>query len=156
MLARDVMIKEVLSVTPGQLVDEALAIMRKHHFRMLPVVDSDNRLCGELTTSNILSRLVPQYIASGDLGDMSFVPDIGVLAAHYPKLAGRKVADVMDAEPLTVQEDEALLAVAATLVMDVSQHVYALVTDAAGHLTGIISPGDILDHFCRIQAGKEQ
>ncbi len=147
MLARDVMVTNALSVSPDQDMGTALKIMRKHQFRMLPVVDADNRLLGALTTNNILRHLLPDYILSGNLGDVAYAPDIGVLAAHYPDVVCKPVGEVMDRKPLVVQGDEALLAVASTLASDKRQHVYALVIDHDERLLGIISPGDIVDHF---------
>jgi len=147
MLARDVMVTKTLSVLPDQDMGTALDLMRRHHYRMLPVVDADNCLCGAITTSNILRHLLPDYILSGELGEVAYAPDIAVLTEHYPKLIRQQVSCVMDTEPLTVQDDESLLAVASTLAADTRQHVYALVLDAGKRLVGIISPGDILDHF---------
>jgi len=147
MLARDVMKTRVLSATPEQNLEEALTLMRKHKLRMLPVVDTDGHLCGAITTINILCRLLPDYILSGSLGDVAYAPDIAVLPEHYARIIARQVADVMDRHPLIVQEDESLLAVAASLAADEQQHLYALVVGADHELLGVISPGDILDHF---------
>lgn len=147
MLARNVMVTHILSVSPDQDMGTALEIMRKHKFRMLPVVDDGNRLCGAITTSNILRHLLPDYILSGDLGDVAYAPDIAVLSMHYPRIVGQRVADIMDTKPLTVQDDEALLAVASTLASDTQQHLYALVVNGDHCLAGVISPGDIIDHF---------
>ncbi len=147
MLARDVMKTRVLSTAPERRLEQALAVMREHRYRMLPVVDADDRLCGALTTFHILRHLLPDYILSGGLGDVAYAPDIAVLPGHYAHIIGRQVAEVMDREPLTVQEDESLLAVASSLAADTGQHLYALVVDTDRRLLGIISPGDILDHF---------
>ena len=156
MLARDVMMTNILSVSPDQDVCEALDMMRKHHFRMLPVVDADERLVGALTTNSILYHLLPDYILSGNLGDVAYAPDIGVLAAHYPDIVCKHVSKVMDKKPLVVQEDEALLGVASTLVTDKRHHVYTLVIDKGRHLLGIISPGDIIDHFRKLHLENEK
>jgi len=150
MLARDVMETKVVSVLPDQEMGSALEIMRKHKYRMLPVVDAAKHLCGVITTGNVLRHLLPDYILSGELGEVAYAPDLAILTAHYPKIVRQRVADVMDAEPLTVQEDEALLAVASALAADTQQHIYALVVDAGKHLAGIISPGDIIGHFHRL------
>jgi len=147
MLARDVMVTKTLSVLPDQDMGAALDIMRRHHYRMLPVVDAGNCLCGVITTSNILRHLLPDYILTGELGEVAYAPDIAVLPMHYSRLTSQPVSCVMDTEPLTVRDDESLLAVASTLATDTRQHVYALVVDAGKRLTGIISPGDILDYF---------
>ena len=147
MLARDVMKTNILSVSPDQHVCEALDIMRKRQFRMLPIVDGDGRLLGALKTNKILRHLLPDYLLSGKMGDVAFVPDLGVLAAHYPDVVCKSVKKVMDKNPLTVHPDESLLAVASTLVSDKRQNVYALVIDDERHLLGVISSGDIIDHF---------
>jgi len=150
MLARDVMKTRVLTAAPEQNLEDALAVMRSHKLRMLPVVNADKQLCGAISTINILRRLLPDYILSGALGDVAYAPDIAVLPEHYARIIGQQVADVMDRHPLVVQEDESLLAVSASLAADEQQHLYALVVDEDNHFCGIISPGDILDHFRRL------
>jgi len=152
MLVRNMMITTVWTASPEQKMGEAIDLMRRHRVRALPVVDSENRICGILTTINILRHILPEYIESGDLSDVAFAPDIHVLSKRYPRMIIRKVEELMDTEPLTVSDDESLLAVATTLVSDAGRHVYALVKDDEGHLLGIVSAGDILDHFQRLQA----
>jgi len=152
MLIRNMMISTVWTVSLDGKMGKALDLMRERHLRVLPVVDGENRICGILTAINILRHILPEYIESGDLADVAFAPDIHSLARRYPQMIALTVEEVMDTEPLIVPEDESLLAVATTLVTDAGRHVCALVTDSERHLRGIVSPGDILDYFQRLQA----
>lgn len=151
MLVRNMMRSTLWTASPEQKMGEALELMRKHHIRALPVVEEENHVCGILTTVNILRHILPEYIESGDLADVAFAPDLHFLAKRYPRMINLQVKEVMDREPLIVSEDESLLAVATTLVGDDGRYVYVLATDREGHLRGIVSPGDILNHFQRLQ-----
>lgn len=62
-LVRDVMIRKVICVSPVTPVREAAKLMRKERVDCLPVVDSDNRLVGIVTSSDFL-RLVEQLVPS--------------------------------------------------------------------------------------------
>jgi len=52
----------------------------------------------------------------------------------------------MDEKPLTVNRNESLLSVAASMI-SFTKHEYAMVVDDQHHLLGIISAGDVLDRM---------
>lgn len=151
MFADRFMVKNPATVGPGARVNDAIDIMHKANTNMLPVIDADGKVCGELTTYDLLKRVAPEYIASGDLKDASFAPDIGVLARHCREVLQMRVEEVMSDAPLLVKENESLLAVTADLIGARGRHDYALVVDDERHLLGVISPRDILDRLRRLK-----
>jgi CBS-domain-containing membrane protein len=54
--ASDVMQREVITVTPGTRVDEALRLMARHHISGLPVVDETGAAVGMLSEGDLLRR----------------------------------------------------------------------------------------------------
>jgi CBS domain-containing protein len=50
----DMMSSNVIKVQPQQSVDEALALMRDHKIRHLPVVDEDNHMVGFLSLRDLI------------------------------------------------------------------------------------------------------
>lgn len=58
-LVKDVMIREVISISPEASLHHAAKLMQKERVDCLPVVDGENRLVGIITCSDFL-RLVEQ------------------------------------------------------------------------------------------------
>lgn len=54
----DVMIKEVVTVRPNQLVEDAAHKMRECNIGCLPVVDKNNKLKGIITTNDVLDSFM--------------------------------------------------------------------------------------------------
>lgn len=52
--AKDIMIKNPLTIAPSAKITEAVAIMTEHQFGCLPVVDAKNHLVGMVTEANFL------------------------------------------------------------------------------------------------------
>jgi CBS domain-containing protein len=107
MKAKDVMTSPVVSVEPDTPVLQAVRIMLQRHISGLPVVGSDGRLVGIVTEGDFLRRAEtgtqrrrPRWL--------EFLVGPGRLADEYTRSHGRKVEEIMTAEPLTVAEDTAL------------------------------------------------
>jgi len=127
-------------------MDEQVSVvmdrMRSHGLRMLPVLDEQQRIQGVLSTYSVLSHILPDYIANGDLGGVSYASDSGLLHKHYQRVAAQAVSVVMDLEFHTVDANESLISVASTLIG--CKHEYALVIDKDSRLLGVISAGDVI------------
>ncbi|MDQ6962911.1 MAG: CBS domain-containing protein [Mariprofundaceae bacterium] len=144
MYAKDAMRTHISTANIHENVQDVIERMRESHHRMLPVVDQDGVVQGELSTTSIIHHIIPDYILHGDLKDVSYAPDISFLQKHYNESMKQKVIDVMDAKPHAVHQNKSLLCVASELLR-VSTHGYLLVVDDNHVLLGIISTGDILN-----------
>ena len=107
MKAKDVMTSPVVSVEPDTAVLQAVRIMLQRHISGLPVVRKDGRLVGVVTEGDFLRRAEtgterrrPRWL--------EYLVGPGRLADEYTRTHGRKVEDIMTAEPVTVAEDTAL------------------------------------------------
>jgi len=61
--AKDIMTKNVVSVRPETLVEEALELMLAHMISGIPVVDKDETLLGIITEKDLLRLFYgPQYV----------------------------------------------------------------------------------------------
>ena len=148
MLAKNVMVADVVTALADEKVEDVLHKMRSAKLRMLPVLDADRRVIGVVSTFSVMERVVPSYIVTGDLNQIPYAPDMGVLHRHFEEVRGLRADAVMDAKPLKVQADESLLSVAAAMI-SYKKHEYAMVIDDDGCLLGIISAGDVLDRLSR-------
>jgi len=146
MLAENVMVSNIVTAQVDETVDVVLERMRKARLRMIPVLDSEKIIVGVVSTFSVLEKVVPPYIVTGDLNQISYAPDIGILLRHYDEISDFRVSEVMDENPLTVNRNESLLSVAAAMI-SFTKHEYAMVVDGKNHLLGIVSAGDVLDRM---------
>jgi len=146
MLAENVMVTDLVTATVDETVEAVLQRMRSAKLRMIPVLNEHKIFVGVVSTFSVLENVVPPYIVTGDLNQISYAPDIGILRRHYDEISKLKVADVMDVKPLMVNADESLLSIAAAMV-SFRKHEYAVVVGGDKRLLGVVSAGDILDRI---------
>lgn len=143
MKANLVMTKELVVCHPEQTVFEVLKVLREKSFRVLPVVDENQKILGAVNMLSMLSKLVPEYIVKGYLKSIPYAPDMGVLRKHYKEIIDHKVIDIMDDNPTIVGENESLLSVTSALIA-FDRFEYAFVADKENVLLGIIASSDIV------------
>ena|SRR6266849_3338747 len=107
MKASDVMTRRIVSVTPEATVLEAVRLMLQNHISGLPVIDATGNLIGVVTEGDFLRRA-----ETGTQRKRSRWLDLFVgprtLAEDYIHAHGRKVAEVMTPDPVTISEDTPL------------------------------------------------
>src|SRR6516225_2559711 len=114
MKAKDVMTSPAVSVEPDASIWQAVRIMLQRHISGLPVIDKDGRLVGMVSEGDFLRRAEtgsqrrrPNWL--------EFLMGPGRLADEYTRSHGRKIKDIMTADPLTVTEDTPLDEVVRTM-----------------------------------------
>jgi CBS domain-containing protein len=107
MKARDVMTSPVISVEPDASIWQAVRIMLQRHISGLPVIDQKGGLVGIVTEGDFLRRAEtgtqrrrPRWL--------EYLIGPGRLADEYTRSHGRKVSEIMTADPLTITEDTSL------------------------------------------------
>jgi CBS domain-containing protein len=107
MKAKDVMTSPVVSVEIDNTVSDAVRIMLTRRISGLPVVDKSGRLVGIVTEGDFLRRAEtgtqrrrPRWL--------EFIVGPGRLASEYARTHGRKIGEIMTADPVTVTEDTPL------------------------------------------------
>ena len=107
MHVRDIMTRNVISIDADQTVLEAARRMLQNHVSGLPVIDAAGSLIGIVTEGDFLRRSEigterrrPKWI--------EFLLGPGWLAEDYVHASGRKVAEIMTCDPVTVTEDDTL------------------------------------------------
>jgi acetoin utilization protein AcuB len=126
MYVSDWMTKKVIVLYPDDYLSDAIAMMREHEIRHLPVMKKD-KLKGMLS-----DRDIKEYSPSK-------ATTLDVYELHY-LLARTKVQDVMKTKVVTTVP-EAAVEEAALLMLD--KNVGCLPVLEQGHLVGIISDKDI-------------
>lgn len=104
MRAHHIMTKDLVAVTPHTTIEEAARIMLQMHISGLPVIDDAGNLVGIVSESDFLRR--------SEIGTsrrhaawLKFFMGPGRAASEFVHERGRKVADVMTKQVVSVQED---------------------------------------------------
>lgn len=140
MRVKDVMSTKLISVSPDATIAEAIALMVKEHISGLPVVGADGHLAGVVSEGDFLRR-----IETGTQPHrrrwLEWLFDPGSQAEEYARSRGRKVSEVMTAEPVTIEEN-ADLAEAADLMEQ--RHVKRLPVLRGEQVVGIVTRSDLM------------
>jgi CBS domain-containing protein len=151
MLAGDVMTREVISVASDASAMQAGVLMLRHQIRSLPVVDSSGMLLGIISEDDFL-RLAEPGTRRRRARWLEFLIGPRPLAREYVHACGRKVADIMTAEPYTVSEATPL----AEVVQLMERHRIKRVPVVRGcRLIGIVSRADLLRALAMIARTAE-
>jgi CBS domain-containing protein len=140
--AKDIMTKELITVTPDTEIVKAAKILLEKGVNGVPVVEA-GKLVGILCQSDLISQQknlpVPSLFTLLD----GFIP----LAStkHYEKvlqkIAAATVADAMTPDPVTVPPDAPIEEIA-SLMVDKNFHTIPVVEK--GKLVGIVGKEDVL------------
>ena len=140
MQVRDVMTPNVVSVRSDESILNAARLMLQNRISGLPVVDANGALVGVVTEGDFLRR--------GELGTsrrrpkwLEFLVGPGRLASEYVHQSGRKVAEVMTPDPLTISEDDSLETVVKLME---SRRIKRLPVVRGGRMVGIISRANLV------------
>jgi len=146
MKARDVMSKDVVTVSPSAGIRAVYDIFKKTRYGGVPVVDGDKKILGMITKAEMLSVLLPDYFDL--LGDnIVFIDDFGALDEEFESLPTFELfiaEDIMQKGARTVDEDASLLKVVAMMK---KYGVRRILVAKDNILKGIITRGDICGAF---------
>ncbi len=155
MKVREVMTIEVVTLNEYMSVREAAKVLAECNISGAPVLDSEGKLVGMLTESDILRSVK----AAADEVHMVF-PSIHTMGVMFELAKGETeimeafddqantvVMDVMTKKPITCSPDTALNEVASILVKKGINRLP--VVDDDGHVVGIVTRGDIVRAFAQ-------
>ena len=140
MKAADVMTRNVLTVGPESSVAQAIRLMLNNNISGLPVLAADRKVVGILTEGDLLRR--------GETGTerhrprwLEILMGPGRAAGEYVRTHGRKVADIMSTDVVSVAGDTPLDEVVGLMERRRIKRVPVVEGEA---LVGIVSRADLL------------
>ena len=141
--AKDIMAKELISVTPETPVTEAAKILLEKRINGLPVLNEEGQLVGIICQSDLVAQQKRFPIPSvfNLLDGLIPISSPKTLEKEMKKIAASRVAEAMSPNPVTVSP-EATLEDIATLMVTKSFHTLPVVDQ--GKLVGIIGKEDVL------------
>lgn len=136
MRVADIMSKQLVTLMPGHSVGHAARIMLDHGVSGVPVVDAD-RVVGILTEGDLLRRVE----LGTDISHSRFAPSSDGVARDFVRTHSRRVADVMSAPVVSIDQNMPLSDAAVLLSTRGIKRVPVL---DEGTLVGILSRADLL------------
>lgn len=140
----DFMSRDVITVNPETAIKEVIQILASQHLGGLPVVDGAGKLVGVISETDLLWQesgiTPPPYITL--LDSIIYLKNPATYERDLHKALGQTAAEVMTNKPITIAPDKPL-SEAARIMHDRRIH-RLFVVDAAGHVIGVITVGDII------------
>lgn len=145
MKVKDIMTKEVRSVSPDINAKEALDLLAKMEISGLPVIDDKNKLVGMFTEKEVLSVILPSYVEK--VGRFIYQENPKAVKQKILTLQTFKVKDLMRQDVITVDEDTTLCEVARLMLTQKARRLPVL--NKTKEVVGIVSRGDIVKALFR-------
>ncbi len=142
--AREIMSREVMSVTPDEKVENIGRMMSAKGITGLPVVDAHNRVIGVVSESDIISYEIHQEPHLADRLKNVILPKTEV-----ERIAGATASEIMTAPAITAREDTPLRELSQILLEKKIKRL--IVVDQDQHPVGVVSRFDIVKAFNSIR-----
>jgi CBS domain-containing protein len=139
MKARDVMTTEVISVGPEATVSEIASLLYKHRISGVPVVEKD-RVIGIVSEGDLIRR---NELKTDERNRSWWLQIFGNydLTDEYVRSHGRRAADIMTPDPVTVDEDTPLSKIADIFE---TRRIKRVPVVHDGRLVGIVSRANLV------------
>jgi CBS-domain-containing membrane protein len=141
--AKDIMVKDVISLSPDTAIPEAVGILLDNHFNGVPVIDDNGLLIGVLCQSDLIFQkkevaLPPIFTILDGIIPLSSSKKF---EKEFQKISATKVEHAMVTEPVSVNLDTPISEIASLMV---EKHFHTIPVVEEKKLVGIIGKEDIL------------
>lgn len=150
MQAKDIMTDKVISVSPETEVSEIAKLLIRKRISAVPIVDGDQRILGIVSEGDLIRRTETGTEKQRGSWWLGLFTSPESLSTAYTKAHGRRAADIMTQNVITVTEDTPIADVARTLE---EHHVKRVPVVRDGRLVGIVSRANLL-HGLAAGVGK--
>ncbi len=147
--ARDIMTKDVISVTPQTTVEELARILIEHHFSGAPVVDEEGKLLGIVTEHDLITKEKRLHIPTvvRILDAFIYLESQKKFEAELHRMVATRVGDICNKDVVTVTEDTTVTEMA-TLMAEKGIHILPVMRE--GKMVGIVGKEDLLKAITHI------
>lgn len=147
MKAKDIMTKNVITVTEDETIENVTELLIKNKISGVPVVNEKNEVVGIVTETDLIFKdkdiHIPSYVPL--LGGFILLESVKKFEKQLMKVAAYRVKDLMSSPVIKVYEDDEVRKVV-NLMLDRRINRVPVV-DEEGKLKGIIARSDILAHL---------
>lgn|SRR5690554_2745693 len=144
---KDIMTKDVITVTMEDNVEKCASLLIKHNLSGLPVLDEAGKLVGIVTEGDLIRRAsrIQGPAVLEVLGGLIYLDSPKKFIDELKNSMGQKAGDVMTKKVVTVDPDQTIEEGATLLV---EKKVKRLpVVNKEGELVGIVSRRDIMSYL---------
>jgi len=141
--ARDIMVREVVTVKPQTTVEELARTLIEHHISGAPVVDDSGSIVGIVTENDLIkkeARLhIPTVVRIFDA--FVYLESSKRFEDDLKKMVARKVGDICITDVVTVDVDTPVTEVAGIMAERSMHHLPVM---EEGRMVGIVGKEDII------------
>ena len=144
MQAKDIMSREVITVTKDTTVNEAARLLTEKGISGIPVVEEGNRVIGMVTEGDLIfqdRKLDPPAFIE-ILGAVIYLKDPNKYLEAFRKMIATRVEDIMTAKVVSVREDTSVEEIATLMIEKKVNRLPVL--NEGGELVGIVSRQDLV------------
>ena len=141
MKVKDIMKKNIRSLSPDANAQEALVLLQKMQISGLPVIDDKNKLAGMFTEKEVLTAILPSYLER--VGRFTYQENPKAVKQKTITFRNLKVKEVMRHNVVSVDEDTTLCEAAHIMLTQKARRLPVL--NKTKEVVGIISRADVLE-----------
>jgi len=140
MKAMDVMVRDVVTVSPEDDIADVIKLLAEHDISALPVVDDDGHVVGVISEADLIRR---EEIGTGKHRPwwLEALTPASTLANEFAKSHGRRVSELMSTDVVSASEDTPLGQIATLLEKHRIKRIPIL---RDGRLVGIVSRANLI------------
>ncbi|ABW67007.1 CBS domain-containing protein [Desulfosudis oleivorans] len=141
--ARDIMTKEVITVSPETDIAQATRLLLENHINGAPVVNADGELVGMLCQSDLIvqQKKIPLPSIFTFLDGVFSFSSTKSLEKEMQKIAATTVADAMSTDPVSVTPDATVEDVASLMA---EKHFHTIPVVENSKVVGVLGKEDVL------------
>jgi len=141
--ARDIMTKNVITVTPDTEITQAAKLLLENHFNGLPVVDESGKLIGIICQDDLIiqQKRLPLPSLFTFFDGLIPLTSYRSLEKEVEKIVATTVSQAMTTDPITIDPDASLEDIATLMV---NNNIHTLPVLDRDRLVGVIGKEDVL------------
>ncbi len=149
--AKDIMTRDVVTVTPETSIQELAAILVKNQISGAPVVDEQGALAGIVTENDLITQNKRMHIPTviGFLDAAIYLESSRKFAEEVKRVTATKVGEIMVRKVVSIGEAATLVDIATIMA---EKKVHLLPVMSGGKVAGIVGKRDVVRAIAQ-QAG---
>jgi CBS domain-containing protein len=152
MQASDVMVRDVVTVTPDADIEEAIKLLIANDISALPVVDGDANLVGIISEADLIQR--PEIGTERRRPwSLEAVTPAATLAEEFAKAYGKKVRELMTKDVVSAAADTPLSEIAALLER---KRIKRVPITRDGKVVGVVSRANLIQALATVVGNVEE
>ena len=140
--AKDIMTKDVITVKPGETVEDLARLLMEHKISGVPVVDDEKKIVGIVTENDLIRKNKRLHIPTVvRLFDAYILLGSGKAEEEIKKMAATTVDEIYTQKVVSINEETSVEEIATIMA---EQHVHLLPVLSDNIVVGIVGKADVV------------